>query len=170
MGKLIFITGGARSGKSDFALKLGEGIGDDLTYIATCQPLDDEMRERIRLHRERRGDKWKTVEEPFEIDSHVKSNGKEGSVVLIDCLTIYISNLLMNNDENVKEKIDSVIACLKNSKSTAIIVSNEVGMGIVPDNEISRVFRDESGIANQKFTKESDEAYMMVSGIPIRIK
>ena len=188
--ELIFILGGARSGKSSFALKLAESIKGKRLYIATAEALDDEMAKRIKKHKKERGDNWNTIEEPIKIVEVIKKNnpplppftkgGKGGfNVILLDCLTLWISNL-MHREARSKgqgarggrtlQKITDLISACKKAKASIIIVSNEVGLGIVPDNPLARQFRDIAGFANQKIADAAGEVYFMVSGIPLKIK
>ncbi|MEA2087782.1 MAG: bifunctional adenosylcobinamide kinase/adenosylcobinamide-phosphate guanylyltransferase [Candidatus Caldatribacteriota bacterium] len=178
-GKLIFITGGARSGKSNFAEKIANGFGKSVAYLATAQPLDEEMAFRIKKHREKRLNNWETYEEPIEVRELVNRLGLEKEVILVDCLTLLTSNLLLREEDKVEdhkrqeevlleiEKLAEV--CYKVSAQT-IIVSNEVGMGLVPDNPLGRVYRDILGRANSIFADKADEVFMLVSGIPVKIK
>lgn len=178
-GKLIFITGGARSGKSNFAEKIANGFGKSVAYLATAQPLDEEMAFRIKKHREKRLNNWETYEEPIEVRELVNRLGLEKEVILVDCLTLLTSNLLLREEDKVEdhkrqeevlleiEKLAEV--CYKVSAQT-IIVSNEVGMGLVPDNPLGRVYRDILGRANSIIADKADEVFMMVSGIPLKIK
>jgi len=178
-GKLIFITGGARSGKSNFAEKMAISLGKSVAYLATAQPLDKEMTCRIEKHKNNRPVDWETYEEPIEVSKLVSHLGHEKEVILIDCLTLLISNLLLIKENKIgnpqmEEEIISEIKKLaeNSSKATAqvIIVSNEVGMGLVPDNVIGRVYRDILGRANSIIANKADEVFMMISGIPLKIK
>jgi adenosylcobinamide kinase/adenosylcobinamide-phosphate guanylyltransferase len=157
---LILVTGGARSGKSCFAQKLAEAVKGRKAFIATAEPLDHEMKQRITLHRKKRPAGWNTVEEGYD-------------VLLIDCLTLWISNLMVN--KNMKEKailknISNLVTSCKEIPSRVIMVTNELGMGIVPANRLSRLYRDLVGKANQQIAAEADEVYFLVSGIPMKLK
>ncbi len=173
--KLVFILGGARSGKSSFALKLAVSIKGKRLYIATAEALDEEMAERIRKHKKERGNNWTTIEEPIKIADIIKKN-KKYDVILIDCLTLWISNLMHKENRSKgqgasgRKNIETLIDTCANSKTNIIIVSNEVGLGIVPDNPLAREFRDIAGFANQKMAEAADEVYFTVSGIPMRMK
>ena len=237
MAKMTFVLGGARSGKSAFAEGLARKY-NDVVYIATAEVKDEEMRERIQLHRARRPFDWKTVEAPFHVDRVIPNLDEKVGVVYLDCITLYITNMLLSDktdacrcerpfapakdDENsppltpparggetqgvatsgegktaggttspsldgrgkgegereiLKQKqsqilgeINKLCKVCRESKSDVIIVSNEVGLGIVPDNALSRVFRDIAGSANQIIADEADEVYFMVAGIAQRIK
>lgn len=176
--ELIFILGGARSGKSGFALKLAESIKGKRLYIATAEALDYEMAKRIKKHKKERGNNWSTIEEPINISDVIKKN-KGCDVILLDCLTLWVSNL-MHREARSKgqgarggrtlQKITDLISACKKAKASIIIVSNEVGLGIVPDNPLARQFRDIAGFANQKIADAAGEVYFMVSGIPLKIK
>mgnify|MGYP002622000533 CR=1 FL=1 len=178
MGKIILVTGGARSGKSKFAeelaLKLGEGRA---AYIATAQIFDSEMAERVKIHKSRRGKNWITFESPFNADKSITFAAQNFNAILFDCVTIYLSNFLCNanlDDENIftkfEEWINNLITAAKNSDATIIFVSNEVGAGIVPENKLARVFRDYAGLANQMLAKESEKVFLTIAGIAIDIK
>ncbi|HER23706.1 MAG TPA: bifunctional adenosylcobinamide kinase/adenosylcobinamide-phosphate guanylyltransferase [Candidatus Atribacteria bacterium] len=178
-GKLIFIIGGARSGKSSFAEKIAAKISKEVAYIAAAQPLDEEMAHRIKKHQEDRLDTWETYEEPIKIRELVSRLGVEKEVILIDCLTLLTSNLLLRKKERVEdfkwqEKILSEIEKLAEvsfkAPAQVIIVSNEVGMGLVPENPLGRVYRDILGRANSIIADKADEIFMMISGIPLKIK
>lgn len=185
---ITFIIGGARSGKSSFALKLAnnctsakEGVrgGDTVSrtpkkaYIATAQALDDEMKERIEKHKKERSEEWMTFEDPLNISALIRDIQDKYDVILLDCLTLWLSNLMLNNLDMEKE-IDLFCSSLPTIHSASggslFIVSNEVGMGIVPENELSRRFRDLAGYLNQKVAEIADEAYLVTVGIPIKIK
>lgn len=169
---LVFIVGGARSGKSAHALSLAQGCPAlKKVYIATAQALDAEMASRIEAHRLERSDVWDTVEEPIEVAGTVGSLGA-GHVILVDCLTLWLSNLLQKElpDDGIREKIDSLVEACKSSPSTVIAVSNEVGLGLVPDNALARRFRDLSGWMNQRAAASAKEAWFVASGIPLRLK
>ena len=169
----VFVTGGARSGKSDYAMSLAEKSGGRLVYIATATAGDDEMRERIENHRRLRGMNWKTIEETLDLSGAVSSLGGEGTVV-IDCLTLWLTNLMMQDMEAFEDvavnKARELADALRTFKGTVVVVSNEVGMGIVPENALSRRFRDVAGLVNRVMAASADEVYLVVSGIPVRIK
>ncbi|GAB62846.1 MAG: bifunctional adenosylcobinamide kinase/adenosylcobinamide-phosphate guanylyltransferase [Candidatus Jettenia sp.] len=188
MAKITFVLGGARSGKSAFAEGLAKRY-HDVVYIATAEVKDDEMRERIQTHRARRPSHWKTVESPYHIDRAISDIQGNANLVLIDCITLYITNMLLCDEiansvsypetdmEHLKQKqvqildeINKLSKACRKSKSDSIVVSNEVGLGIVPDNPLSRLFRDIAGRANQIIADEADEVYFMVAGIPQRLK
>jgi len=173
--KIIFITGGARSGKSSFALKTASALDGHKAYLATAEDLDQEMKERIVKHKEARGSDWNTHEEPVKIVDALKGMMDQYDVILVDCLTLWLSNLVCSNmdyENDINELIDVLrtARAIHESPLQLFIVSNEVGMGIVPDNELSRRFRDLAGILNQKVAQMADEAYLVTAGIPIKLK
>ncbi len=172
MGTLIFITGGARSGKSRLATDLAGQAGKHVAFIATGQALDKEMAERIKKHQSDRPAGWKTVEEPLNIASAIAKLPKNTQAVIIDCLTLLVTNLMLSGktDKQIKDAIKNVITTAKSIKATVIVVSNEVGAGIVPENKMARDFRDIAGIANQIVAKASDKAYAMFAGYPVKLK
>lgn len=170
--KLIFITGGCRSGKSRFALDYANQHFSKKLYLATCEVLDEEMARRVEIHKEMRGKEWLTIEEPIEVVQKVVEYGNEVEVILIDCITLWISNLLIKwkSDERIMAEVEKLTQTFKKNSSSFIIVSNEVGMGIVPAEPLSRRFRDLAGWTNQKISHSVDKVVFMVSGIPIFLK
>jgi adenosylcobinamide kinase/adenosylcobinamide-phosphate guanylyltransferase len=172
MGKIIFISGGARSGKSRFAVKLAEGKKARIAFIATCQPLDKEMAKRIALHRKARPDSWQTFEEPRKVSRLLKKIGPKFDTVIIDCLTLLVSNLLLagSKENEIELQVKQIFSILKKIKGQAIIVSNEVGLGIVPRNSLGRRFRDIAGRVNQIGAGKSDRVFFMISGLPLKLK
>jgi adenosylcobinamide kinase / adenosylcobinamide-phosphate guanylyltransferase len=170
-GKIIFVLGGAKSGKSSFALKKAEQLSGKKAYIATAEPLDDEMKERIDKHKRERGKDWDAIEEPRKIADIIRTGSGKYSIFLVDCLTLWLSNLLCH-DERAEEAIAEFLNSLRltSHSSYFFIVSNEVGMGIVPDNALSRRFRDLAGHLNQQMASIADEVYLVTAGIPLRIK
>jgi adenosylcobinamide kinase / adenosylcobinamide-phosphate guanylyltransferase len=169
-GKIIFVIGGAKSGKSSFALESARAFPGRKAYVASAEPLDDEMRDRIEKHKAQRGKDWVTFEEPIKMAQVLNRIGDEYSTAVIDCLTLWLSNLLLGGDA-VDGEVDVFLAFLRERDCpTLFIVSNEVGMGIVPDNALSRKFRDLAGNLNQKVAAIADEVYLVTAGIPLRIK
>jgi adenosylcobinamide kinase/adenosylcobinamide-phosphate guanylyltransferase len=183
--KIIFVTGGARSGKSSFALKDASGTGGERAYIATAEALDVEMRERIQKHREDRGGGWDTFEEPLRIADTLAEVKRKYSVIIIDCLTVWLSNVMFLTEKpepgivTPEEIIQNLVDELRRSKDSSpqrqqasriYLVSNEVGMGIVPDNALAREFRDRAGSLHQKVAELSDEVYLIVAGMAVKIK
>ena len=170
-GGLVFVTGGARSGKSSFAeLLAGRATGKKL-YVATARSLDAEMAERIEAHRARRGERWETVEAPDDPSGALKDAGGYGAV-LIDCLTLWVSNRMEAglSDGELLAEARELAGAARECRALVVAVSNEVGLGIVPDNALARRFRDLAGLVNQAFAAEADEAYLTASGIPLRLK
>ena len=180
--RIILVTGGARSGKSTFALKMAESIPGERLFIATAEALDEEMAGRIEEHKRGRGSHWATVEEPIAVPTIV-GREKGYGVILLDCLTIWLSNLLHKQSGRSGEgstsegvltaitgEVDSFIGACNESNVTVIVVSNEVGMGIVPEHPLARQFRDITGVASQRIAEAADEVYLLVSGIGMRIK
>jgi adenosylcobinamide kinase/adenosylcobinamide-phosphate guanylyltransferase len=170
--KIIFITGGVRSGKSQFALELAQNFPGRKAYLATAQPLDREMAERIRRHKKNRPKGWTTLEEPLRVAEILEEKGDDFSLILIDCLTLWISNGLMAHwtEKKFLQEGDRLRKVCRDARCSLIIVSNEVGLGIVPDNPSARMFRDLSGLIHQKISRQADEVFFMVSGIPLQLK
>lgn len=167
--RLTFIIGGARSGKSRRAQLLAEEHGGELVYLATAQPFDDEMADRIARHRADRGDRWRTVECPIDLPGAIDREASEGRVVLVDCLTLWASNLLLN-DADFDAATSALLAALRRARAPILLVSNEVGMGIVPENALARRFRDVAGRMNQHVAEIADHVEMIVAGLPLRVK
>ena len=170
--KNILITGGCRSGKSRHALSLANHYSGHKIFLATAEPLDEEMKNRIKKHRQERGKEWVTVEEPLDPASALKREKGKAAVVILDCLTLWISNLMMKNIQRaaILKKVEALIEECNSSQGTIILITNEVGAGIVPDNELSRNFRDIAGEANQIVASRIEQVVHMVSGIPVTIK
>ncbi len=183
MGKIVLVTGGSRSGKSSYAEDYVANLyekGEKVGYIATSQIFDDEMKFRVKLHQERRPSQWTTYESPFDAHEALKKARADGcTAVLFDCITIYMSNLLCSlesiddSDKNyalAKEKINALIDAARSTDGTTVFVTNEVGSGIVPENKLSREYRDIAGLANQWLAADADEVYFVVCGIPVNLK
>ena len=179
LGKIILVTGGARSGKSSFAEQYAAKTGGKIAYIATAQILDEEMKYRVDLHKKRRPINWITYESPYDAEQAIKQASSEVEVVLFDCLTLYVSNMLCSDQmptlENerysyVKNKIGLLINAVKNSNLTVIFVTNEVGMGIVPINQMAREYRDLAGLTNQMMAAVADCVYLVISGMAVDVK
>lgn len=181
MGKLTLILGGARSGKSTYAEKLAARGGGSVTYIATAQALDEEMDERIRAHQGKRHESWLTLEIPQAIGKRLLENPPVSDIVLLDCLTLLVSNLSMqaapdvdHPDEKavaalVQAEIDQLLEAIAAGRGEWIVVSNEVGLGLVPPFPLGRIYRDWLGWANQKMAQAADEVIFMIAGIPMRL-
>lgn len=163
------VIGGARSGKSAYAERLVEESGLKPVYLATATTGDDEMSERIRIHIERRGNVWSTVEEPLALTAAIQEHSNNGSAVLVDCLTLWLSNL-MTLSRNIEQETHELTATLPNLNGPVVFVTNEVGLGIVPANELARTFRDHAGRLNQAVAHASDHVVMMISGLPMSLK
>lgn len=185
MGKIVFVTGGARSGKSTFAEKYCTENSDNLGYIATAEALDNEMRDRINKHQIQRGNLWETYEKPLDIELEILDIMNSHEYVLLDCITMYISNMMFRNNLDfdtiteektneiesiISESITKILEGAKTSRGNIVLVSNEIGLGIVPDNKLSRIYRDYVGRANQICAKYAGEVYLVVSAIPVKIK
>ena len=177
MSQTIFITGGARSGKSRFSEQIATTFGTHLCYLATAQSLDDEMGQRINKHQQRRGDAWQTIEEPLHLAQTLAVNDGVFSVILVDCMTLWLSNLLLlyedlgeETETRLMDDVNRLATTLRGMTTPVIIVSNEVGMGIVPDNKLARMFRDIAGQANQILAAAASEAWLVASGIPLKLK
>ncbi|MCS7164442.1 MAG: bifunctional adenosylcobinamide kinase/adenosylcobinamide-phosphate guanylyltransferase [Thermodesulfovibrio sp.] len=168
---ITFIIGGVKSGKTSFALKKAENKGNkNCYYIATARAIDEEMKERIERHKRERGSHWTTIEEPIKI-GEIINKLPEKSILVVDCLNTWITNLLVEGFE-YEDFVESFInSVLKNREKIEIfIVANEVGLGIVPENELSRRFIDIAGTLNQRIMNICDKAYFMIAGIPLEIK
>jgi adenosylcobinamide kinase/adenosylcobinamide-phosphate guanylyltransferase len=165
---LTFLLGGARSGKSAYAEKLATALQAPWTYIATAQAFDDEMKERIALHRARRGEGWSTVEAPLELAQALRAV-PDGRPVLVDCLTLWLSNLMLaeHDLDALSVELESVLSA---PRGPWFVVSNEVGLGIVPDNPLGRRFRDAQGRLNQRIAALADRVFFMVAGLPMQVK
>jgi adenosylcobinamide kinase/adenosylcobinamide-phosphate guanylyltransferase len=158
---VVLIGGGSRSGKSRFALERARREGSNLVFIATAEAGDNEMRERIARHRAERGDEFRTVEAPVELAAAIRSS--EGDAIVVDCLTLWLANTMTGEFTDLQ-------AAARASRSCVILVTNEVGCGIVPENALAREFRDRAGILNQRMAECADEVYWMVFGQPLRVK
>jgi adenosylcobinamide kinase/adenosylcobinamide-phosphate guanylyltransferase len=172
MAGTIFITGGARSGKSRLAEELAAGFGAPLGYIATGHAGDGEMAERIARHRARRGPAWRTIEEPLDLAGAIERNESECAALLVDCVTLWLTNLFLRWGDAARalQEVEGLIRLFPGRKTPLILVSNEVGMGIVPENGLARAFRDLAGEANEMLAKAADEVYVMFSGLSLKLK
>jgi adenosylcobinamide kinase/adenosylcobinamide-phosphate guanylyltransferase len=179
----ILITGGARSGKSRFAQELAQRLGHPILFVATAEAGDEEMRQRIEEHRHARPTTWRTLEVPTRVGQHIVQEIGRAKIVIIDCVTLLVSNVLgqfidptgdnINDllaEKAVTREINELIDCLNRVAASFIIVTNEVGMGLVPINKVGRTYRDLLGKANQRLAEKADEVYLMVSGRPMKIK
>ncbi|MCK8817374.1 bifunctional adenosylcobinamide kinase/adenosylcobinamide-phosphate guanylyltransferase [Natroniella sulfidigena] len=185
MSKLILVLGGARSGKSSFAEDVVENLGgQDVIYVATSEVRDEEMKERIIRHRQSRPQEWRTIEES-KLVSQALTELEEGSVVLLDCLTVLLSNLVLADsdlaedetdftlqakEEEILAEVEQIIEVGRKKNLELVIVSNEVGQGVVPSYKLGRVYRDLVGWANQRVAAQADEVYITYAGLPVEIK
>lgn len=165
----VLVLGGARSGKSSFSERLVEASGLSMHYVATGRAWDDEMRERIDHHKERRGEGWTTHEEPLDLVSLLTRIDDEKRVVLVDCLTLWVTNLMMEGRDMAAE-FAALAAFLPEARARLILVSNEVGLGIVPENRMAREFRDHAGRLHQIVAEKSAEVYFVAAGLPLKMK
>ncbi|MCB1422334.1 MAG: bifunctional adenosylcobinamide kinase/adenosylcobinamide-phosphate guanylyltransferase [Nitratireductor sp.] len=165
----MLVLGGARSGKSRFAEELVLASGLAPFYVATGRALDDEMRERIDKHREQRGKAWETVEEPLALADAVLQTALPGRILLVDCLTLWITNLMMAEADVLRE-CESLIAALDSIQAPIVFVSNETGLGIVPEDAMARQFRDLAGIVNQRMAKRCETVWLVAAGLPLKLK
>jgi adenosylcobinamide kinase/adenosylcobinamide-phosphate guanylyltransferase len=186
MGKLILVTGGSRSGKSTYAETLAKSFKDEVLYIATCVPFDDEMKDRVRKHRESRPKSWETYEAYRDLKEVYCSGDISFKCILLDCITVMISNLIFDligedienltsdkiNDmeKSILNEIKDFLDAADMNPQTVILVTNEVGSGIIPGNKLSRIYKDIAGRINQYIASRASEVYLTVCGIPIKIK
>lgn len=191
MGKLTLILGGARSGKSSYAEQMvRESGGDQVLYVATAWAGDDEMRERVRKHQQSRPAGWRTLEAPENVGAAVVKSAGDAKAILIDCLTVLVANYLLAAagpeddpfgdpsddpfqaaiEARVQAEVESIAACARQLTADVVVVSNEVGMGVVPPYDLGRAYRDLLGRANQIMARHAGEVYLLVAGIPMKIK
>jgi adenosyl cobinamide kinase/adenosyl cobinamide phosphate guanylyltransferase len=167
--RLTLLLGGARSGKSRQAEMLAASEPPPWRYVATAQALDDEMRERIARHRERRGAGWETHEAPLDLAGALARLRKEAAPILVDCLTLWLTNLMLG-EYDIEAECTKLEAALARAKAPVVLVANEVGLGIVPENALARRFRDEAGLLNQRLAARADRVLFMVAGLPLEVK
>ena len=173
MKEIIFVIGGCRSGKSSYAMQTAEKMTEEKKiFIATCVPRDDEMKRRVARHQKERSQTWVTVEAPLKLPEAILQNSRSGNVILVDCLTLWVSNLLMEtgDESKIEEAISQFINAIEKAAGPVVLVSNEVGTGIVPENALARQYRDIIGRVNQAVAKTADKVIWMVAGIPVKIK
>ncbi len=172
----IFILGGVRSGKSRFAQELAKKLSNKVLFVATGEPLDEEMRARIDEHKKARPKSWRTLEIPTNISRQLEEEIGDAEVVIIDCLTLLVSNRIgeeldyLKAEKQVMAEINELIAGMDRLQASFIIISNEVGTGLVPEARLGRVYRDILGKANQLVAQRSSKVYFMVAGIPMKMK
>ncbi len=177
-GRLILLLGGARGGKSAYALKLAQdrqhASGDEVCFIVTAEGLDEDMTARISRHRAERPSNWRTIEEPCQIDEALKQ--ATAGIVVVDCLTLFVSNWLMRHEDEhdceqlVRRITRNFLALARARQQTIICVTNEVGLGVVPDTSLGRIFRDLLGRVNQEFAAAADEVYLLIAGLQVQLK
>ena len=178
MAKIILVTGGARSGKSDFAQQQAESLAGPRCFVATCEVYDPEMAERVEKHRRarRQGD-WYTIEEPCDLE-HLFLTETGYHTFLVDCLTLWVSNIYESasrrgdelNEDVIEDLVRKTVATIRKKECTVLLVTNEVGMGIVPENRVARKYRDLVGRCNRVCAELADEAFFICSGLPVRLK
>lgn len=168
----ILVLGGCRSGKSSHALQLAEGMGSRRVFVATCVPHDDEMKARVDRHRRERSDAWNTLEIPVNLAEAIRTHSQATDVMLVDCLTLWLNNLLMQTQDTqqIRQRIDDLAEAVKTAPHAVVIVSNEVGAGIVPENRLARLYRDLAGWANQAIAAACGCVVWTIAGIPVTIK
>jgi adenosylcobinamide kinase/adenosylcobinamide-phosphate guanylyltransferase len=181
MGKLTLILGGARSGKSTYAEQLAARRDGRVVYIATAQALDEEMQGRITIHRQKRSESWKTIEVSSRVGLTLAKSPPEAEVILLDCLTLLVANRLLEVSPDVDQpdeaaaaaqvqtEIDELLAQIQSSPADWIVVSNEVGLGLVPPYPLGRIYRDLLGWANQRLARQAERVVFMIAGIPMRL-
>ena len=181
--RLILLLGGARSGKSSLAEKMARRLAPDgrVLYVATAQAGDEEMRDRIAKHRASRPDGWRTLEEPLRLGERLAAEAGDASVVLLDCATLWVTNLLLAAcgesedvppaaEAEVLAELDSLLDAYRRRDATLLVVSNEVGLGLVPPYPLGRAYRDVLGRVNQRLAAAADEVYLLVAGLPVDLK
>ena len=169
---ITFILGGARSGKSTYAMELAKKISHNVAYVATCNYRDEEMDARIAKHQADRPAHWATIEEFNDLSAPLLHHANKFDVLLIDCLTLFISGLMLadQSDTIILDGIEKFLSTAQEIPGQLLIVANEVGLGIVPEHPLGRRFRDLAGIINQKVARVADEVFLMTAGIPMKIK
>lgn len=181
--KSILLIGGARSGKSSYAEELARQIGGEVLFVVTAEARDEEMHRRIEVHKKSRPAHWHTMEAPCRVGECIASDIRQFNVIVLDCITLLVNNVLCQHmaiqgedvdekivEQDVKSEINAIIDCLPKSPGTFIMVTNEVGEGIIPLGASTRIYRDVLGRANQMLARAVDEVYLMVAGIPLRVK
>lgn len=182
MGDITFIIGGARSGKSNYAQELAQRRGGSVVFIATAEALDEEMAQRIKKHQSTRPGSWCTVEIPYDLAQYLNKDPIKADIVILDCLTLLVSNILMRHSKDIdnppekivlekcKSEVKEILLTIEKGRADWIIVSNEVGMGLVPSHPAGRIFRDLLGEMNKMVAQKADEVLMMLVGIPLRLQ
>ena len=165
----VLVLGGARSGKSAFAERLAADTGLSRHYVATGRAWDEEMRERIARHRTDRGEGWQTHEEPVDLVGRLEALDDATSVILVDCLTLWVTNLMME-ELDMAQEFARLAAFVPRVRAKLVLVSNEVGLGIVPENRIAREFRDHAGRLHQAIAQSAGQVYFVAAGLPLKMK
>lgn len=168
--RAVLVLGGARSGKSAFAENLVLSTEGAAHYIATGRAWDDEMNDRISHHRERRGDVWSTHEEPLALTDVLRRLDQPDNIILVDCLTLWVTNLMMEEGRDVESAFAPLVEHAANARAKIVFVSNEVGLGIVPENRMARQFRDHAGRLHQQIAAVAREVYFIAAGLPLKMK
>ncbi len=166
---IVLIGGGSRSGKSRYSLEVARQRGRRRAYVATAEGLDEEMRERIQQHRAARGDDFTTIESPLEVAVVLKWQSSKYDVIVVDCLTLWLSNQLRAG-RDIEAESERLLGAVTNSAADVVLVANEVGCGVVPDNELARRFRDHAGRLNQQAAEVASQVYWMAFGCPLKVK
>ena len=167
---IILIGGGSRSGKSRFALERARAFGSRLALLATAEAFDDEMRDRIHRHQQDRGPEWTTIEEPLHVSEAIAAHAPYFDALVVDCLTLWLTNLLLADHSMLQSAAQCLIEAASSTRKPVILVTNEVGCGLVPETALGRRFRDEAGRLNQSIAQAASEVHWTVFGIPLRIK
>lgn len=170
MTRHCLVLGGARSGKTAFAERLALHSGARPAYLATASVLDGEMRERVSSHQASRGARFATIEEPLALSHAILKAGADHDVILVDCLTLWLTNLLMGNEDAANAVSELCATLVEFRQAKVILVSNEVGLGIVPDNAMARAFRDMAGSAHQRLAEVCEDVYFVAAGLPLTMK
>lgn len=171
LSSTYLILGGARSGKSHYAEKLAQDSKREVTYIATAKILDDEIQERVSHHQDNRPAEWQTIEEPIALAKILKDNAHKDRILIVDCLTMWITNLLSHDDQTLLDKeVEALSDCISELPGQIIFVSNEIGMGIIPMGELTRRYVDEAGRLHQQLAQQVNHVVLMVAGLPSIIK
>ncbi|MGV1949896.1 bifunctional adenosylcobinamide kinase/adenosylcobinamide-phosphate guanylyltransferase [Agrobacterium vitis] len=170
VSKRVFVLGGARSGKSHFAEQLCAETGLERHYLATGRAWDEEMRSRINQHQQDRGGLWVTHEEPLALVDRLKLIDAPGRIILVDCLTLWVTNLMMEEGRDMAAEAQALADLLPRLSASIVLVSNEVGLGIVPENRMARHFRDHAGRLHQLIAASADEVYFVAAGLPLKMK
>ena len=185
MGRIILVTGGARSGKSSYAEQLVSLMGERIIYLATARALDQEMEDRIAKHRQQRPSTWQTIETPTSLAAVIQAEGNGCDALLLDCLTVFLTNRILTYtvdwdhpdmgrlnaiEADLMDEVQAIVEAASRMQAQLVVVTNEVGFGIVPMSPLARFFRDCAGRANQRLAAAAAEVFLVVAGIPMRIK